>query len=331
MSSAPSTRVSACRDSQALFLASTEPMLRNSVMISVAGEENDSGVHDTLSKNDSLLSSSQQNDSAYPEDSSEDSTDRSIYSPVKLRHPKVHVMSICLQFCLHLIRCLFTFFQHDQRPLTRYLPITSQDLNLKSHIESSGHQIESCTQIQLSSANCKGYLHKWTNGKLRKAWNKKYFVFDRKKKLLSYFTNQNQKEGTHIPFQVGLMNWYWIVIFFKDWSHSNFIAGYWACLRWSFDKKFFQEMGILCENNHQILHSMCSISRNNEDLGWCHIYWSWWTSRCLWTSYGMSIFQNNAIDFIWIFNKTVSISYSWLTLRIFKCFNNLAKDLDFLD
>ena len=54
-------------------------------------EENDSGVHDTLSKNDSLLSSSQQNDSAYPyEDSSEDSTDRSIYSPVKLRHPKHH-------------------------------------------------------------------------------------------------------------------------------------------------------------------------------------------------------------------------------------------------
>ena len=112
MSSAPSTRVSACRDSQALFLASTEPMLRNSVMISVsAGEENDSGVHDTLSKNDSLLSSSQQNDSAYPEDSSEDSTDRSIYSPVKLRHPKVHVMNLCLiAFFLHkIISCLFTF------------------------------------------------------------------------------------------------------------------------------------------------------------------------------------------------------------------------------
>ena len=52
-------------------------------------EENDSGVHDTLSKNDSLMSSSQQNDSAYPyEDSSEDSTDRSIYAPVKLRHLK---------------------------------------------------------------------------------------------------------------------------------------------------------------------------------------------------------------------------------------------------
>ena len=109
MSSAPSTRVSACRDSQALFLASTEPMLRNSVMISVAGEENDSGVHDTLSKNDSLLSSSQQNDSAYPEDSSEDSTDRSIYSPVKLRHPKVHVMSICLQFCFHTISFVYFF------------------------------------------------------------------------------------------------------------------------------------------------------------------------------------------------------------------------------
>ena len=109
MSSAPSTRVSACRDSQALFLASTEPMLRNSVMISVAGEENDSGVHDTLSKNDSLLSSSQQNDSAYPEDSSEDSTDRSIYSPVKLRHPKIHVMSIRLLF-LFAFHQLFVYF-----------------------------------------------------------------------------------------------------------------------------------------------------------------------------------------------------------------------------
>ena len=62
----------------------------NSLLFPIGGnEENDSGVHDTLSKNDSLLSSSQQNDSAYPyEDSSEDSTDRSIYAPVKLRHPK---------------------------------------------------------------------------------------------------------------------------------------------------------------------------------------------------------------------------------------------------
>ena len=84
------SRVSTNIDSQHLFVASTEPTLRNSVMISV-GEENDSGVHDTLSKNDSLLSSSQQNDSAYPEDSSEDSTDRSLYSPVKLRNPKPHV------------------------------------------------------------------------------------------------------------------------------------------------------------------------------------------------------------------------------------------------
>ena len=116
MSSAPSTRVSASRDSQALFLASTEPMLRNSVMISVAGEENDSGVHDTLSKNDSLLSSSQQNDSAYPEDSSEDSTDRSIYSPVKLRHPKVHVMSISSHFLFsynQLFVCLFSSMTKD--------------------------------------------------------------------------------------------------------------------------------------------------------------------------------------------------------------------------
>ena len=82
------------------------------------------------------------------------------------------------------------------------MPIKSQDLDLKHHIESSGHQIDLCTQIQINPSTCKGYIYKWTCGKLRKAWHKRWFVFDRKARQFSYYPSQNTKDGTHINFQV---------------------------------------------------------------------------------------------------------------------------------
>lgn len=43
-----------------------------------------------------------------------------------------------------------------QRPLTRYLPIFSPDLNLRHHIESAGHQITLCPHVFVDSFSCRG-------------------------------------------------------------------------------------------------------------------------------------------------------------------------------
>lgn len=44
-----------------------------------------------------------------------------------------------------------------QRPLTRYLPIMSIDLDLRQHIESAGHQVTLCPHVLVDSYSCRGY------------------------------------------------------------------------------------------------------------------------------------------------------------------------------
>jgi pleckstrin homology-like domain family B len=43
-----------------------------------------------------------------------------------------------------------------QRPLTRYLPIMSSDLDLRQHIETAGHQIALCPHVTVDSTSCRG-------------------------------------------------------------------------------------------------------------------------------------------------------------------------------
>ncbi|XP_046541428.1 pleckstrin homology-like domain family B member 1 isoform X4 [Equus quagga] len=74
------------------------------------------------------------------------------------------------------------------RPLTRYLPIRKEDFDLKTHIESSGHGVDTCLHVVLSSKVCRGYLVKM-GGKI-KSWKKRWFVFDRLKRTLSYYVGE---------------------------------------------------------------------------------------------------------------------------------------------
>lgn len=43
-----------------------------------------------------------------------------------------------------------------QRPLTRYLPIMSSDLDLRQHIETAGHQVTLCPHVMVDSYSCRG-------------------------------------------------------------------------------------------------------------------------------------------------------------------------------
>lgn len=74
--------------------------------------------------------------------------------------------------------------------MTRYLPIRKEEFDLRSHIESSGHSVETCYHVILTEKMCKGYLVKM-GGKI-KSWKKRWFVFDRLKRTFSYYVGKSR-------------------------------------------------------------------------------------------------------------------------------------------
>ncbi|XP_059491126.1 pleckstrin homology-like domain family B member 1 isoform X2 [Neocloeon triangulifer] len=81
----------------------------------------------------------------------------------------------------------------QQRPLTRYLPIRSEALDLRVHIESAGHQVELCNHVVLDNVSCRGYLHKM--GSKFRTWNRRWFVFDRSRRCFTYYSDRNEKKA----------------------------------------------------------------------------------------------------------------------------------------
>ncbi|XP_049680228.1 pleckstrin homology-like domain family B member 2 isoform X4 [Accipiter gentilis] len=76
------------------------------------------------------------------------------------------------------------------RPLTRYLPIRKEDFDLRSHIETAGHNIETCYHVSLTEKTCRGFLIKM-GGKI-KTWKKRWFVFDRNKRTFTYYADKHE-------------------------------------------------------------------------------------------------------------------------------------------
>uniref|UniRef100_A0A3Q1IV58 PH domain-containing protein n=1 Tax=Anabas testudineus TaxID=64144 RepID=A0A3Q1IV58_ANATE len=76
------------------------------------------------------------------------------------------------------------------RPMTRYLPIRKEEFDLRSHVESSGHSVDTCYHVILNEKMCKGYLVKM-GGKI-KSWKKRWFVFDRLKRTFSYYVDKHE-------------------------------------------------------------------------------------------------------------------------------------------
>ncbi|KAJ8278157.1 hypothetical protein GJAV_G00084510 [Gymnothorax javanicus] len=78
----------------------------------------------------------------------------------------------------------------QSRPLTRYLPVRKDDFDLRLHIESAGHNTETCYHVSLTEKTCRGYLVKM-GGKIR-TWKKRWFVFDRNRRTLSYYADKHE-------------------------------------------------------------------------------------------------------------------------------------------
>lgn len=78
------------------------------------------------------------------------------------------------------------------RPLTRYLPVRGKEFDLKNHIESAGHHLDDCPHLVVTSTNCRGWLQKM--GNKFKTWHRRWFVFDRNKRSLIYYTDKNESK-----------------------------------------------------------------------------------------------------------------------------------------
>ncbi|XP_066890786.1 pleckstrin homology-like domain family B member 2 isoform X37 [Kogia breviceps] len=76
------------------------------------------------------------------------------------------------------------------RPLTRYLPIRKEDFDLRSHVETAGHNIDTCYHVSITEKTCRGFLIKM-GGKI-KTWKKRWFVFDRNKRTFSYYADKHE-------------------------------------------------------------------------------------------------------------------------------------------
>ncbi|XP_060718488.1 pleckstrin homology-like domain family B member 1 isoform X8 [Tachysurus vachellii] len=76
------------------------------------------------------------------------------------------------------------------RPMTRYLPIRKEEFDLRSHVESAGHCIDTCPYVIVAEKMCKGHLVKM-GGKI-KSWKKRWFVFDRLKRTFSYYVDKHE-------------------------------------------------------------------------------------------------------------------------------------------
>ncbi|XP_042298938.1 LOW QUALITY PROTEIN: pleckstrin homology-like domain family B member 2 [Sceloporus undulatus] len=80
--------------------------------------------------------------------------------------------------------------RNQSRPLTRYLPVRKEDFDLRGHIETAGHNIETCYHVSLTEKTCRGFLIKM-GGKI-KTWKKRWFVFDRNKRTFSYYADKHE-------------------------------------------------------------------------------------------------------------------------------------------
>ncbi|XP_039307997.1 pleckstrin homology-like domain family B member 2 isoform X2 [Solenopsis invicta] len=85
-----------------------------------------------------------------------------------------------------------------QRPLTRYLPIKSESLDLRHHIETAGHQLPLIYDVTVDTTSCSGYLSKMS--KKFHHWNKRWFVFDRRRKTLSYYSDNTSRKARGVIY-----------------------------------------------------------------------------------------------------------------------------------
>ena len=103
--------------------------------------------------------------------------------------------------------------------MTRYLPNRKEEFDLRAHVESSGHSIDTCPFVNLTEKMCKGHLVKM-GGKI-KSWKKRWFVFDRFKRNFCYYAGEDTFYFRNVG-QFKLEYYCWIVFLLREtYTHTK--------------------------------------------------------------------------------------------------------------
>lgn len=82
--------------------------------------------------------------------------------------------------------------KRGNRPLTIYLPRPDEEIDLVETVQSLGHDLDILsTDLKVSSTSAQGYLYKSCSNNVKK-WLKRYFLFNRETKTLSYYESEEQ-------------------------------------------------------------------------------------------------------------------------------------------
>ncbi|XP_030399291.1 pleckstrin homology-like domain family B member 3 isoform X2 [Gopherus evgoodei] len=69
-------------------------------------------------------------------------------------------------------------------------PPATAPLDLRAHLEASGHSLETCPEVRVTGRACRGFLVKM-GGRI-KTWKKRWFCFDRQRRLLAYYVDKEE-------------------------------------------------------------------------------------------------------------------------------------------
>ncbi|KAM4703025.1 pleckstrin homology-like domain family B member 3 [Rhinophrynus dorsalis] len=72
------------------------------------------------------------------------------------------------------------------------VPHSTPPFDLRTYLDASGHSVETCPHVRVSAMCCKGFLVKM-GGRI-KTWKKRWFVFDRQKRRLAYYSDKEEQK-----------------------------------------------------------------------------------------------------------------------------------------
>ncbi|XP_053867308.1 pleckstrin homology-like domain family B member 3 isoform X3 [Malaclemys terrapin pileata] len=78
----------------------------------------------------------------------------------------------------------------DRSPGPSREPPAPAPVDLRAHLEASGHSLETCPEVRVTGRACRGFLVKM-GGRI-KTWKKRWFCFDRQRRLLAYYVDKEE-------------------------------------------------------------------------------------------------------------------------------------------
>ncbi|CAD5116333.1 DgyrCDS5233 [Dimorphilus gyrociliatus] len=130
-----------------------------------------------------------------------------LHSAVEQRSKRAFPQSpagpLAVEYVNHNSVKLAKFENKPERPLTRYLPVPDDaTFDLKQHLESAGHHLGDVTDVFVTNICCQGWLQKLGGSRPRR-WQKRWFVLDRRRRILSYYSSKPRNDRSSPRSSIG--------------------------------------------------------------------------------------------------------------------------------